>query len=174
MSPNSSVPSVPLNENNTIPGWTSEGTVQYIIAGPNAPLLRNQHAVLLAEDGKINQTFIANGDIKQYLLTLTLAVGGRNCSANVSLVVSAPDSASAFLVKQNYTKEPWEVYGLLLGSFGNGEPIDLVLQSQNTDTGTNSTCWPVVDTLILEAVSPSNQGNGMDLERLCSRVLLMH
>lgn len=159
MSPNSSVPSVPLNENNTIPGWTSEGTVQYIIAGPNAPLPRNEHAVLLAEDGKINQTFIANGDIKQYLLTFTLALGGPNCSANVSLVVSAPDSASAFLVKQNYSKEPWEVYGHLLGSFGNDEAIDLVLQSQNTDTDTNSTCWPVVDTLILKALSPSNRGN---------------
>lgn len=151
---NSTSPFVLLNENSTIPGWTFQGEVRYVTAGVNASLPRNGHAILLGQDGKINQTFTANGDVMQYLLTFTLAQAGQNCKANVSLVVSAPDSSMEFSLTQKYSKETWEVYGHRLGSWGDGEYINLILQSQATDVDPNSACWPVVDTLLLKTIGP--------------------
>ncbi|XP_059624637.1 protein DUF642 L-GALACTONO-1,4-LACTONE-RESPONSIVE GENE 2 [Cornus florida] len=156
---NSSAPFVLLNENNTIPGWSFEGTVQYVTAGPTVLLPGNGHAIELGQDGMINQTFTANSDLMQYLLTFTLALGGQNCTSNASLIVSAPDSASAFSLKQNYGKETWESYGHYLGSWGNGETINLVFQSQTTESDNASNCWPVVDTLLLKPVRTLLQGN---------------
>ncbi|KAA8548232.1 hypothetical protein F0562_004507 [Nyssa sinensis] len=158
---NSTAPFVLLNENNTIPGWTFEGTVQYVTAGKAITLPGNGHAIQLGQDGKINQTFIANNsNIMQYLLTFTLAFGGQNCSTNASIVISAPDSESVFSFKQNYGKETWESYGVYLGSWGDGESINLVLQSQIIDSDPNSTCWPVVDSLLLKPIDTLIQGNG--------------
>ncbi|XVF13914.1 hypothetical protein REPUB_Repub09cG0010800 [Reevesia pubescens] len=62
-----------LNENNTIPGWTFQGTVQYVTAGQTISLPANGHAIQLGQDGKINQTFKVDADYMKYILTLTLA-----------------------------------------------------------------------------------------------------
>ncbi|CAI9752581.1 unnamed protein product [Fraxinus pennsylvanica] len=156
---NSTSPFVLLNENSTIPGWTFQGEVRYVTAGVNASLPRNGHAIMLGQDGKINQTFTANGDVMQYLLTFTLAQAGQNCKANVSLVVSAPDSSMEFSLTQKYSKETREVYGHRLGSWGDGEYINLILQSQATDVDPNSACWPVVDTLLLKTIGPPAQNS---------------
>lgn len=57
----SNAPVVLFNENNTIPGWTFEGNVEYITSGSTVVLPGNGHAVQLDRDGKINQTFTSNG-----------------------------------------------------------------------------------------------------------------
>ncbi|KAI3457836.1 hypothetical protein Pfo_014499 [Paulownia fortunei] len=141
---NSTAPLFPLDENSTIPGWTFAGAVQYATAGADLSLPRDGHAILLGQDGKINQAFTANGDHMQYVLTFTLVRGVQNCTSNASLVVSAPD-------------KPWEVYGHQLGSWGGGESINLVIQSQAIDAAPNSTCWPVVDALSLITIGSLNQ-----------------
>ncbi|KAK3033474.1 hypothetical protein RJ639_033078, partial [Escallonia herrerae] len=152
---NSTAPIELLNGNNTIPWWTYEGTVQYV------PLAAGGgHAIQLGQDGKINQTFIANGDSMSYLLTFALSLGGQNCSANASLVVSAPDTSSVFSWKQRYEKGTWESYGLYLGRWGDGESINLVFQSQATETDSNSICWPLVDSLLLKTIGPLTQTRG--------------
>ncbi|KAL0014562.1 hypothetical protein SO802_001631 [Lithocarpus litseifolius] len=127
---NSTSSVVPLSQNNTIPGWTFEGTVNYVKASQNISLPGNGHGIQLGQDGKINQTFTANGNIINYLLTFTLAPGGQNCSANADMEVSTPDSTM-------------------------GEPINLVFQSQTTETDPNSICWPVLDTLHLKGIAES-------------------
>lgn len=149
-----------LNGNNTIPGWTFEGTVQYVTASQTIRLPDNGHAIQLAQDGRINQTFAANGDDLIYILTLTLAPGGQNCSANANLVVSAPDSHGVYSLKQHYGKETWKSYGHYLGRWGQDEPINLVIQSQSTESDDNSTCWPVIDMLLLKSSKTLVQGNG--------------
>lgn len=104
----------------------------------------------------------------QYLLTFALARGVQNCTSNASLVVSAPDSSAQFALTLKYGKEPWEVYGHQLGSWGDGESVNLVLESQAIDADPNSTCWPVVDELSLITIGSVNQDNGMQLPILDS------
>ncbi|XAR52002.1 hypothetical protein NMG60_11006826 [Bertholletia excelsa] len=140
------VPFVLLNENNTIPGWTFEGEVQYVTAGPNVSLPMNGHAVQLGQDV---EALPSDPDTR---------LGGLNCSANASLVVSAPDSDSDFSFKNNYGKEAWASYGHYLGNWGDGESIYLVLHSENADFDPNSTCWPMVDSLILKPIGALAQG----------------
>ncbi|KAL5860691.1 hypothetical protein ACOSQ4_001987 [Xanthoceras sorbifolium] len=156
---NYTTPFLLLAENNTIPGWTFEGTVQYVTANQTITLPDNGHAIQLGQDGKINQTFIASGDGMNYILTFTLAPGGQNCSSNVDVAVSAPDSHTVFTLKQHYGKETWESYGQYLGRWDRDEPINLVLESQSTESDANSTCWPVIDKLLLKTVGAIVQGN---------------
>lgn len=156
---NITAPIVLLNENNTIPGWTFEGMVRYVTGSLIVPLPGNGHAIELGQDGKINQTFKANGDLRQYLLTFTLARISQSCSTNASLIVSAPDSESIFSFKERYGKETWESYGHQLGNWGDGESISLVFKSQAVETDSNSTCWPIVDKLLLKTIVPVTQSS---------------
>ncbi|VVB14424.1 unnamed protein product [Arabis nemorensis] len=144
-----STSSLLLDQNSTLPGWTFQGTVQYVTS---LELPDTGHAIQLGEDGKINQTFIAKGDDLHYILTFALIPGGKNCSASAGLIVSGPDSNAVFSYRHNYSQVPWQSYSHNLGSWGNGEPINLVLESQTIDSDTNSTCWPIVDTLLIKTV----------------------
>ncbi|XWS44008.1 hypothetical protein CRYUN_Cryun15aG0008300 [Craigia yunnanensis] len=155
---NTSAPFVMLNENNTIPGWTFQGKVQYVTAGQAIALPDNGHAIQLGQDGKINQTFKANADFMNYILTFTLAPGGQNCSANVDIVVSGPDNQGVFSFKQHYGEETWQSYGQYLGLGGQEEPINLVFESQAVESDDNSTCWPVIDSLLVKTVGTLVQG----------------
>ena len=99
-----------------------------------------------------------------YILTFTLALDDdQNCSSNADILISAPDSRGAFSLKQHYGKETWESYGHYLGSWRDGEPINLVIQSQTSESDPNSTCWPVVDELLLKSVATLEQGNGKQI-----------
>ncbi|XP_017605997.1 protein DUF642 L-GALACTONO-1,4-LACTONE-RESPONSIVE GENE 2 [Gossypium arboreum] len=149
---NSNVPFVLLNENNTIPGWTFQGTVQYVTAGRTMALPDNGHAIQLGQDAKINQTFQANGDYMEYILTFTLAPDGQNCSANANIIVSGPDNQGIFSFKQHYGKQAWQSYGQYLGLAGQDETVNLVFESQAVESDDNSTCWPVIDSLLVKAV----------------------
>lgn len=155
-----------LDQNTTLPGWTFQGTVQYVTS-PDLP--DSGHAVQLGEDGKINQTFIARGDDLNYILTFALIPGGENCSSSSGLSVSGPDSNAVFSYRQNYSKVPWQSYSHNLGKWGNSEPINLVLESQAIDSDTNSTCWPIVDTLLIKTVGVTlDQDSGKLLLLVCS------
>ncbi|KAL1206041.1 BIIDXI-like protein [Cardamine amara subsp. amara] len=141
--------SVSLDQNSTLPGWTFQGTVLYVTS---LELPDTGHAVQLGEDGKINQTFIAKGDDLNYILTFALIRGGQNCSSSAGLSVSGPDSNAVFSYRDNISKVSWQSYSHNLGRWGNGEPINLVLESQAIDSDTNSTCWPIIDTLLIKTI----------------------
>ncbi|KDP46284.1 hypothetical protein JCGZ_10124 [Jatropha curcas] len=157
---NSSIPFQLLNQNTTIPGWSFEGTVLYVTATDTIALPGNGHAIQLGQDGKINQTFSPSADYIHYLLTFSLATsGGSNCSSNASVGVSASDRPSVFFFKQNYGKEKWESYGVYLGSWELEEKINLVIESEATESDGNETCWPLIDKLLLKSIEtlvPSN------------------
>lgn len=93
---NSTSPFILLNEKSTIPGWTFQGEVRYVRAEGNASLTWNVRAIMFGQDGKINQTLLQMGcnAIPAYFHFGSLA--GQNRKANVSLVVSAPDSSMEF------------------------------------------------------------------------------
>ncbi|CAA7031434.1 unnamed protein product [Microthlaspi erraticum] len=146
-----------LDQNTTLPGWTFQGTVQYVTS---LDLPDTGHRIQLGEDGKINQTFIAKGDDLNYILTFALIPGGKNCSSSAGLSVSGPDSNAVFSYRQDYSKVPWQSYSHNLGRWGNGEPINLVLESQTIDSDTNSTCWPIIDTLLIKTVGVLVQDSG--------------
>ncbi|XP_058103313.1 protein DUF642 L-GALACTONO-1,4-LACTONE-RESPONSIVE GENE 2-like [Magnolia sinica] len=150
---NSTTPFVLLTQTNTIPGWTFNGTVQYVTAGPNMSLPGNGHAIQLGTDGKINQTFRANGTAMDYVLTFSLAAGGENCSTSTTVNVSVPGRSSLVALEQRYGSEEWESHACYLGRWGaNSGPINLNLRSQPSETDPNITCGPVVDTFILKAI----------------------
>lgn len=157
---NSTDPFFLLNENTTLPGWTFQGTVQYVKASKSTPLPGNGHAVQLGQDGKINQTFIANGDNLNYILTFTLTYGGQDCLVDAGLVVSAPDSHGVFAFKQNYGKEKWQSFAHYLGIWGEDQPINIVFESQAVESDVNSTCWPIVDSLLIKTFGTLVQGHG--------------
>jgi hypothetical protein len=74
-----------LSQDNEVPGWTFEGTVQYVTyvtVSQDTSLLENGHAIQLCQDGKIKQTFIVNGGVTDYVLTFAVTPGGWNCSHN--------------------------------------------------------------------------------------------
>ncbi|KAF3435234.1 hypothetical protein FNV43_RR22321 [Rhamnella rubrinervis] len=119
----------------------------------------NGHAIQLGEDGKINQTFIANTDYMYCFLTFTVVPGDQNCSDNADIVVAAPDSRAVFSLKQHYGKEAWVSYGQFLGRWDEEEPINLVIQSQTAESNSSSVCWPVIDNLLLKSIPKLIQGN---------------
>ncbi|KAG9158984.1 hypothetical protein Leryth_013354 [Lithospermum erythrorhizon] len=114
------------------------------------------HAILLGEDGKINQTFKADSNNQRFLLTFTMSLGGQSCVANASLIVSAPDSEFHFSLKQNYSKGHWDSYGHQLGSWGGAEEKNLVLQSEAIDIDPNSLIQLL--TRQVKAVDPTLNG----------------
>ncbi|KAK9161904.1 hypothetical protein Syun_002806 [Stephania yunnanensis] len=118
------------------------------------------HAVKLGFDGKINQTFMVdhNDDDKermQYVLTFTLAsTDVRNCLTMTSVIVVVPDRSTLIHLEGVYGKERWESHGTYLGSWGGGEGVNLVMQSQLIETDPNGTCGPVVDAFLLNILIP--------------------
>ncbi|WCJ27468.1 hypothetical protein M5689_009210 [Euphorbia peplus] len=158
---NSTSPFRQLNETSSaFPGWAFQGTILYVTTNLTTSLPGNGHAIQLAQDGKINQSFVPV-DYLHYLLTFTIAPGGQNCLVNASIGISAPDSHAIFEFKQNYGKETWQSYGVYLGSWEQQESVNLIIESQavESDSDTNSTCWPLIDTLLLkslETLPPQN------------------
>jgi hypothetical protein len=163
-----------LSQSNEVPGWTFEGTIQYVTASQDTSLLENGHAIQLCQDGKISQTFIANGGIKDYVLTFAIAPGGRNCSHHVYVVISVPHSTKVFSLKQKYGKETWERYGHYLGSWGEGEPVNLVFQSLTVESNPNTKCWPVIDSLLLKSVGTLSDANGKYISTSPQELKIFH
>ncbi|KAF8013127.1 hypothetical protein BT93_I1105 [Corymbia citriodora subsp. variegata] len=144
-----------LKQNDTLPGWSFDGEVYYLKASGGG------HAVQLAQDGRINQTFAASADFEDYLLTFAIASpGGASCSSNGSVVISAPDSQGVFPVVGEQQRA---VYGQFLGSWGDGEAIDLVIGSETTESDANATCWPVVDSIVLKSIASLVKANDNEL-----------
>jgi hypothetical protein len=163
-----------LSQNNTVPGWTFEGTIQYVTASQDTSLLENGHAIQLCQDGKISQTFIANGGITDYVLTFAVAPGDRNCSHHVYVVISVPHSTKVFSLKQQYGKETWERYGHYLGSWGEGEPVNLVFQSIRVESNPNTKCWPVIDSLLLKSVGTLSDAKGKYISSSPQELKIFH
>nr|DAD34261.1 TPA_asm: hypothetical protein HUJ06_004901 [Nelumbo nucifera] len=155
-----------LTETNSIPGWTFEGTVRYVMAGPNMSLPGNGHAIQLGPHGKISQTFRATKeDYDYYVLTITLAPGlGQNCSISTTVAVniSVPGVSRLFTLEKRYGTETWESHSLHLGGWGgrdDDELVNLVIRSQPTDWDSDNACGPVVDTFLLKRLGmPGSYG----------------
>ncbi|KAI3924040.1 hypothetical protein MKW92_053008 [Papaver armeniacum] len=81
---------IPLNSIiNTLPGWSYQGTVQYVISSG-----QGGNAIYLGQDGKINQTFKAIGEFDlnyDYLLTFNLKPAQPNCTSPTSVTISVPN-----------------------------------------------------------------------------------
>lgn len=57
------------------------------------------------------------------------------------------------------------------GGWGSGESINLVFQSQATETDSNSTCWPIVDMLRLKTIGQISESRGKTYSLLISHIL---
>ncbi|CAI9111579.1 OLC1v1011836C1 [Oldenlandia corymbosa var. corymbosa] len=127
---------------------------------PNAVTLSSVLSAC-AQSGGLSVGKQIHSYIKENNLELGALLGGRrkvgvDCMNNVSLVVSAADCGSEFKMKQKYNTDSWETHAYLLGTWGDGELVKLVLSSQTFDRGdsNSTTSWPVIDNLILKC-----QGN---------------
>lgn len=146
-------PFLQLSQHNNIPGWSFQGTVLYVTASEDIALPDNGHGIQLGPDGKINQTFSSGYEDMEYVLTFTLTSGGRHCSNHGGVIVSALGSQGVFKLKHRYGKHPWQIYGHYLGFLREEEPINLVIESQNPDFDSDSTCWPVIDSITVKTIS---------------------
>ncbi|CAK9144300.1 unnamed protein product [Ilex paraguariensis] len=107
---NKTTPLLLSAETNTFPGWSFNGVVWYVTAGHNVSLPGNiGHGVQLGQGSKINQTFRANRNYMDYVLTFTLARGGEDCSNTNSTAVnvSSPERSKVFFFERQYGREMW-------------------------------------------------------------------
>ncbi|KAI3849997.1 hypothetical protein MKX03_015342 [Papaver bracteatum] len=145
---------------NTIPGWSYQGTVKYVTSTSPA----EEHAIYLGQNGKINQTFKSNQESNHYLLTFNLQPAQSNCSNPTSVVISGPDRGVRIFYQQKFGNDTWETHACYLGSHGNGDLINLIIENQTTDQsmdgdddlGGNTTvitnCGVVLDSFILKNI----------------------
>ncbi|KAK2969293.1 hypothetical protein RJ640_030834 [Escallonia rubra] len=160
---NTTTPFLLLGRNNTLPGWSFSGTVQYVTSGPNISLPGNGHAVQLGPGGKINQTFKDTG-FYYYVLTFILAPASEDCYNNSTAVnVTAPGRSKVFYLERRYGREMWESHAYSLGNFADERNlINLEIQSVPTNADSNVRCWPVVDTFLISGIeSPKFYGDNM-------------
>ncbi|WOL02482.1 hypothetical protein Cni_G11201 [Canna indica] len=152
----------PLSKNNTMPGWSFNGTVYYVSAGPNLSLPDNGHAVQLGVNGTISQTFKLTSMASQYILMFSLAPISKNCTALTALKVSLQsEEITVFVFEGKYGRRSWETHACDLGSWGGeGDHLVLELQSQVMENDPKVLCGPVVDTVILKRFDGTN-GYGM-------------
>ncbi|KZV57714.1 hypothetical protein F511_33115, partial [Dorcoceras hygrometricum] len=161
-------------QQNTIPGWSFNGTVWYVTPAANLSLPGNGHAIQLGENGQINQTFKGTDDYSEYILTFTLAAQSENCFNNftaVNVTVLDPESdddrTQVFSLGRNLSRKLWISYGFYLGSWGSKtDSINLEIKSvafHNLEPNVTS-CWPVVDNFILKINGNDNMIANGDFE----------
>ncbi|XP_026454487.1 uncharacterized protein LOC113355761 [Papaver somniferum] len=146
---NSTNQSIPLNSTiNTLPGWSYQGTVQYVIS-PS----QGGNAIYLGQDGKINQTFKAVKQFDQnydYLLTFSLKPAQPNCTSPTSVTVSVPDRSVVVSFEKKFgNSSSWQSHACYLGVHGNKELINLTIENQSTNT---TKCGVVLDSFIFELI----------------------
>lgn len=143
---------------NTVPGWSYNGTVWYISSSPNYSLPGDGHGIKLGENGKINQTFRPNNDVLYYVVSFTLAAENENCYNNSTAVnVSVPRMSKVFsLESKSFSRKMWESHAFYLEPWGGIEDsINLEIKSVKIDAQPkNITCWPVVDTIVMQRYGP--------------------
>ncbi|KAI3870053.1 hypothetical protein MKX03_017923 [Papaver bracteatum] len=144
---NSTNPFIPLNSTiNTIPGWSYQGTVQYVISSS-----QGGNAIYLGQNGKINQTFKAVKKIDQnydYLLTFSLKPAQPNCPTSVT--ISVPNRSVVVSFDKKFgNSSSWQTHACYLGVHRNKELINLAIENQSTNT---TKCGVILDSFILKLI----------------------
>ncbi|KAI3891102.1 hypothetical protein MKW98_007407, partial [Papaver atlanticum] len=122
---------IPLNSTiNTLPGWSYQGTVQYI-----------------------NQTFKAVKEFDQnydYILTFSLKPAQPNCTSPTSVTISVPNRSVVVSFDKKFgNSSSWQTHASYLGVHGNKELINLTIENQSTNT---TKCGVVLDSFIFELI----------------------
>ncbi|KAI3981999.1 hypothetical protein MKX01_018905 [Papaver californicum] len=163
---NSTNPFIPLNSTiNIIPGWSYQGTVQYVISSG-----QEGNAIYLGQNGKINQTFRAIEEFDQnydYLLTFKLKPAQPNCTSPTSVTISVPNTSVVFSFEKKFGNQSnWQTHACYLGVHGTKELINLTLENQSTNQSTNTTkCGVVLDSFILKLIpNPISYDNNVVFE----------
>ncbi|GFP96417.1 hypothetical protein PHJA_001785800 [Phtheirospermum japonicum] len=155
------------SSNIIIPGWSFSGTVYYVTSGNNLSFPANGgHAIQLAGNGSINQTFRGTDDVLEYVLSFNLAVLNEGCAVNYnhtaavnvtvyvttvfeSSEVTHSERWSVFYYDRNISRRLWETNAFYLGQLGNINYVNLEIKSvtmnNSADHNVASNCWPLVD-----------------------------
>ncbi|KAL7135079.1 hypothetical protein ABFS83_11G069100 [Erythranthe nasuta] len=163
-----------LTKSNSILGWSFNGTVSYVTSGSNLSFPRNggAHAVQLGENGTINQTLRAKGEILDYVLNFNLIPQSEDCANNRTAVnvtireKSFPDRSKMFSLGRNLSRNLWESHAFYLGRLGD-ESINIQITSVKTNYSQNyinsATCWPLVDAFTVKKnwLPRWYEGNGL-------------
>ncbi|MCL7044267.1 hypothetical protein MKW94_023989 [Papaver nudicaule] len=149
MPKNSTNASIPLNSTiNTIPGWSYQGTVKYVISSG-----QGGNAIYLGQNGKINQTFKAMQEFDQnydFILSLNLKPAQPNCTSPTSVTVSLPNRSVVVSFDKKFGNQSgWQSHACYLGVYGNEELIDLALENRSTNT---TKCDVVLDSFTFRLI----------------------
>ncbi|KAI3870045.1 hypothetical protein MKX03_017915 [Papaver bracteatum] len=140
---------IPLNSTiNTIPGWSYQGTVQYVISSS-----QEGNSIYLGQNGMINQTFkaIGNFDLNyDYFLTFNLKPAQPNCTSPTSVTLSVPNRSVVVSFEKKFeNSSSWQTHACYLGVHKNKELINLAIENQSTNT---TKCGAVLDSFILKLI----------------------
>ncbi|KAI3848317.1 hypothetical protein MKW92_015038 [Papaver armeniacum] len=140
---------IPLNSTiNTLPGWSYQGTVQYVISSG-----QGGNAIYLGQNGKINQN--GNQTFKDdrnydYLLTFSLKPAQPNCTSPTSVTISVPNRSVVVSFDKKFgNSSSWQTHACYLGVHGNKELLNLAIENQSTNT---TKCGVVLDSFILKLI----------------------
>ncbi|XP_026441766.1 uncharacterized protein LOC113340930 isoform X2 [Papaver somniferum] len=150
---------IPLNSTiNTLPGWSYQGTVQYVISSG-----QGGNAIYLGQNGKINQN--GNQTFKDdlnydYLLTFSLKPAQPNCTSPTSVTISVPNRSVVVSFDKKFgNSSSWQTHACYLGVHGNKELIKLMIENQSTNT---TKCGVILDSFILKLIpNPVSYGYNM-------------
>ncbi|KAI3848316.1 hypothetical protein MKW92_015037 [Papaver armeniacum] len=150
---NSTNPFILLNSTiNTLPGWSYQGTVQYVISSS-----REGNAIYLGQNGMINQTFNAVEEHDQtydYLLTFSLKPAQPNCTNPTSVTISLPNRSVVVSFDKKFgNSSSWQTHACYLGVHGVKELINLTIENHSTDQSTNTTkCGVILDSFMFKLI----------------------
>ncbi|KAK3040847.1 hypothetical protein RJ639_029191 [Escallonia herrerae] len=154
---NTYTPFLLLGRNETLPGWSFSGTVQYVTSGPNISLPGNGHAVQLGLGGTINQ-YSRTRDSTNMSLPSSLLL-------RVRTAITTPMLLTLLFLgdPRRYGREMQESHAYSLENFADERNlINLEIRSVPTNADSNVRCWPVVDTFLISGIEvPKFHGDNM-------------
>lgn len=111
----------------------------------------------LGQNGKINQTFKpTKNDVLHYVLTFTLAAQDTDCANNrTALSITLRDgwhsnTSRVIYLQENLSRDLWESHAFFLGQLGGRDYIQIEIESVDTTSRENTTCWPLVDAFTIK------------------------
>ncbi|XP_026414190.1 uncharacterized protein LOC113309885 [Papaver somniferum] len=172
-------PFIALNSTiKSILGWSYQGTVKYVILSSSS---EEGNPIYLGENGKVNQTFKENKESHHYLLTFNLRPAQPHCANPTSVTVSVPDKSVVVTFNEKFTgnQSSWQTHGVSLGIHGNGELVNLNLESQASRQTSNTTvvtkCGVLLDSFILKNISnPINSSGDYLSQQMCGDEFLIY
>ncbi|CAN1184642.1 Protein DUF642 L-GALACTONO-1,4-LACTONE-RESPONSIVE GENE 2 [Linum perenne] len=137
---------------NSIPGWETNGLVEFISGGPQPggmffPVAHGVHAVRLGNEASISQTLANLNPGSLYALSFAAS---RTCAQNEVLRVSVPGQAGEMPLQTMYSSNGGDTYAW--GFRAKGRVVKVVLSNPGVED--DPACGPLIDAVAIKELFP--------------------